>query len=56
MRISELQSKDLLRNGETETLHFDILYLDHLFDSDQNMNIVITLDYVQADETAVSRD
>lgn len=52
----ELQPKDLLRNGETETLHFDIAYLDQLFDSDQNMNIVITLDYVQADETAVSRD
>ena len=52
----ELESKDLLSVGERESLHFDILYLDKLFDEDQNMNIVITLDYVQADETAVARD
>ena len=52
----ELEAKDLLRVGERESLHFDILYLDRLFDEDQHMNIVITLDYVQADETAVARD
>ena len=52
----ELEAKDLLSVGERESLHFDILYLDKLFDEDQNMNIVITLDYVQADETAVARD
>lgn len=52
----ELESKDLLRVGERESLHFDMLYLDRLFDEDQHMNVVITLDYVQADETAVARD
>ena len=51
-----LKEKDLLKAGDSETVHFDVYHLENLFDEDQKMNIVVTLDYVQADDTAIERD
>lgn len=51
----ELEQYDLLKAGESDTIHFDIEHSDKLFDQDQNLHISITLDYVQADDNATER-